>query len=688
MNSEPNSELDPGESHRRPGRPVAECQRVQSLLAVGVPSLSREARGEISEHFDVCEGCAASFDAASLGAQGDADTVPSPSDLGPSITGSGEGEQFKVRLVQRVLAEASRLDRRNRRASLLRAAPAPPAVGAIHPPFFDPLEGHLSPGQVLRGTTGRFAIVRLIGVGAFTETYLADHLCGPAPHAAAALKIPRLADDMSADAARDRLRLLGALIGSGASALADLDALPNVARVLDTGRYSHHINGRSAESSFIAYEYIEGGRDLGTFLRERYARGATFTGVASATAFADLARALTSAVLDLHAQCVVHGDICPRNILVARDGRLVLIDVGQHTFREVLQGTNDFSGFFYRAPEGVSTPGSDLFSVGAVLYYIATGKEPIGLADRRDIEALKQKISLRIMQANPALFREDAGVADTIAMCLRSTGRVEHASQLLEEIDTSWPESAPITVTAELAALDVYAKLLDSGNNALYRSVACSHLRSCQRTLADMSKGVFDATGTNSIRRAAKGLMGSLAAGDEFLTVALPAFWYQRNIGTNGRFLSACRNAAARGATVRRVFLLDDELSDESLESIVAAQLRAVEALDPACRPNFAVRYCRMPSARRRHAVATGKHFGLFVKDDGPIAMFPVYNADQTLVTLRFRSGRRHVDGLREAFDVLWGDARPLADLKLPTTTLDIDLITSSLDPAFARSPA
>jgi hypothetical protein len=187
-----------------------------------------------------------------------------------------------------------------------------------------------------------------------------------------------------------------------------------------------------------------------------------------------------------------------------------------------------------------------------------------------------------------------------------------------------------------------------------------------------MSKGVFDVSGSpTDIRFAACQLLRTLRAGDEFVTISLPAFWFPDNIGINGWFLTMCRNAAARGASVKRVLLINQDLSDPRLQQIVAAQINAAAELDNLARSNFAVRYVPMSAERRRKLVATGRHFGLLVKGGDRIAMFPVYDTDERLVTLRFRSGLRQVEGLREAFEDIWRESRPLVDLRLPTLSID-----------------
>jgi hypothetical protein len=400
--------------------------------------------------------------------------------------------------------------------------------------------------------------------------------------------------------------------------------------------------------------------------------GATFSGLATATEFADWARRLTRGVQDIHDRLTIHGDICPQNILIAPDNRAVFIDVGQSLFREVITGANEFSTYFYRAPEGVRSPNSDLFSLGGIFYYLATGKDPIGLARAESLEAHKEQVALKIKAANPDLYHEDAGVSDITALCLRKHGRVQHAARLLRDIDMFWPEDRSISVVSELQAVTGPAAALDTAGNALYRFVAGSQLRTFGAMLANMSKGIYDESGSpTSLRTAASALLSTLGTGDEFVTISLPAFWYPDNIGVNGRFLSMCRNAAARGASVKRVLMIDDSLSDPHLQAIVSAQLAAASDVVSSLRINLAVRFVLMTADKRRHLVATGKHFGLLVKGTDRIAMWPVYDAADKLITLRFRSGDRQVEGLRESFDTLWGEARPLVDLNLPNLSFD-----------------
>lgn len=87
----------------------------------------------------------------------------------------------------------------------------------------------------------------------------------------------------------------------------------------------------------------------------------------------------------MHSKALLHNDITPSNIMLKEleDGMLLptIIDLG-HVSTMVLGRPNFFLGDlapFFRAPEtfrGIFTPKSDVFSVGALLYFLLFGKAP------------------------------------------------------------------------------------------------------------------------------------------------------------------------------------------------------------------------------------------------------------------------------------------------------------------------
>jgi serine/threonine protein kinase len=657
MKSELKSSLP--EPNRVEKGPLLECQAIDSMLSLGPRRLTEVALCEIADHLDVCVRCGDKVDFLCPDVIDDEMSVDA---LRPTPT-----INLESRLVQEIVERLPKLQRHGRPLKLVRH----PASDAT-PPNRSKYDGQLARGQVLRGESYKFVIGERIGFGDFTETYAARVVSGNEEDQdrRAVVKIPRLAEDMSSDAAIDRLRLLRSLIQVHAREHQNLANLPEVAGILDSGVFVHRLRDRETNSSFVAYAFIEG-QDLAEYMTRNHACGGQFCGLTTVAVFAQWARMLAQGLLEIHNRLAIHGDVCPRNVLVTHDNRPVFIDLGESLFREVINGAKAFS-HFYRAPEGIGTPSSDLFSLGGLLYFLATGQDPVGFA-HTDREALKQQIAFRIKQANPELYHDDPGAADIIAMCLRKEERLPHARALLREIDAFWPEAHSTSVLEQLKSLSEPATLVDATGSCLYQAVATGQIRSFHRTLIGMTKGIFDADGSPAdIRSAASGLLGALGVADEFLTVSVPAFWYPENIGVNGRFLSRCQSAAAHGAAVKRVFLLaDEDLSNPHLEQIVAAHLNAMADLDASARANFSVRYVIVAQDERRKLVANGKHFGLLVKGGHHTAMWPVYDPNDKLVTLRFRSEPRQVEGLREAFEEIWVKARPLVDLRV-NSQLDV----------------
>ena len=96
----------------------------------------------------------------------------------------------------------------------------------------------------------------------------------------------------------------------------------------------------------------------------------------------------------MHKEGYVHSDMKPNNVLVLKDGTVKLIDFGQScktgTIKERIQGTPD-----YIAPEQVLrrqiTPQTDVFNLGAMLYWLLTGRHVPTLIPKREVTAVALK---------------------------------------------------------------------------------------------------------------------------------------------------------------------------------------------------------------------------------------------------------------------------------------------------------
>ncbi|MFC4330140.1 protein kinase [Streptomyces andamanensis] len=148
-----------------------------------------------------------------------------------------------------------------------------------------------------------------------------------------------------------------------------------------------------------------------------------------------LAAGLAEALRDIHAAGLVHRDLKPSNVLVTIDGPRV-IDFGIARALETvadsgLTRTGALLGSpGFMAPEQVRgdriTPACDIFCLGSVLAYAATGTLPFGTADS-GVHALMY----RIAQEEPDLDALPEGIADLVRACLRKDPAARPA---LEEI--------------------------------------------------------------------------------------------------------------------------------------------------------------------------------------------------------------------------------------------------------------
>ncbi|MFD7872809.1 protein kinase, partial [Streptomyces sp. NPDC059766] len=136
-----------------------------------------------------------------------------------------------------------------------------------------------------------------------------------------------------------------------------------------------------------------------------------------------LAAGLAQALGDIHAAGIVHRDLKPSNVLVTIDGPRV-IDFGIARALETptengLTRTGSLVGSpGFMAPEQVRgdrvTPACDVFCLGSLLVYAATGALPFGPADS-GVHAQM----FRIAQEEPDLTGVPEGIAELVRACLR-----------------------------------------------------------------------------------------------------------------------------------------------------------------------------------------------------------------------------------------------------------------------------
>lgn len=92
---------------------------------------------------------------------------------------------------------------------------------------------------------------------------------------------------------------------------------------------------------------------------------------------------LINAIQVAHENSIIHRDINPKNIMITQDNKIKLIDFGISKIKDMINTdtTYQFATNRYAAPEvhehsENATVKSDIYSLGAVLYYLFTGEEP------------------------------------------------------------------------------------------------------------------------------------------------------------------------------------------------------------------------------------------------------------------------------------------------------------------------
>jgi class 3 adenylate cyclase/predicted Ser/Thr protein kinase len=233
-------------------------------------------------------------------------------------------------------------------------------AGSSEPTITGPGPGPLPPVDDLPPLPqpfGRYAILRLLGRGGMGAVFLAhdselDRLV--------ALKVPRLA-------AEDRAHLLERFHREARAAA--LLHHPNICPVYDVGTV--------AGVPYLTMAYIEG-QPLYAWAREAPRPHADLVG---------LVHTLALALHEAHGKGVVHRDLKPSNVLVDRRGQPVIMDFGLarrvHLDEERLTRPGLPMGTpAYMPPEQVlgqldqMGPGSDVYSLGVILYELLTGTLP------------------------------------------------------------------------------------------------------------------------------------------------------------------------------------------------------------------------------------------------------------------------------------------------------------------------
>lgn len=140
-----------------------------------------------------------------------------------------------------------------------------------------------------------------------------------------------------------------------------------------------------------------------------------------------------------HASGIIHRDIKPQNIMMGEDGITYVMDFGVSVKKPREGEITGTPG--YMAPEvadgAPATERSDVYSIGATLYFLLTGKQPIDFSpgEHAYISVMKSKdgIEIPIEKILPAVPREVAAIV-AHATAVPPQKRYNSAAEMREDI--------------------------------------------------------------------------------------------------------------------------------------------------------------------------------------------------------------------------------------------------------------
>lgn len=204
---------------------------------------------------------------------------------------------------------------------------------------------------------------------------------------------------------------------------------PNIVTIFDMGQE----NGRP----YIVMEYLDG-----ETLNKYLARPEAADIEVKIHLMVQIAQGLHAA----HARGIFHRDIKPGNLLVRASGQLKIVDFGiarlassSMTASGLIMGTPDYMSPEQARGDDVDQR-SDIFSMGAVFYYILTGRKPFAASDLAVVllkVQTEEPLPIRETEAPPDLTRIVMEAlakkpADRYQSCAKLLAELEHLARSLE----------------------------------------------------------------------------------------------------------------------------------------------------------------------------------------------------------------------------------------------------------------
>ena len=275
---------------------------------------------------------------------------------------------------------------------------------------------------------GKFLVLRLIGRGGMGAVYecLDKHLQRP-------VAVKRLA-----------------VVGSGFERF--LREAKSVAKLSHSGIVTIHEYGVDDRGPYMVMELLEGA-DLSSWVKQ--------SGPMPAPEVLRVAREICRALDYAHGRGIVHRDLKPSNLFRLPDGTIKLLDFGLARVEEdaglsqpqlsvvgLGMGTADYAAPEQREDASRADARSDIYSLGATLYFLATGRSPRVMSEKYLPSELRALV-LQLVEEHAA--DRPRSVEAVVELISRSERDATVAPQPVEEDDLGCPKcKTPNALEAKL----------------------------------------------------------------------------------------------------------------------------------------------------------------------------------------------------------------------------------------------
>lgn len=328
----------------------------------------------------------------------------------------------------------------------------------------------------------------------------------------------------------------------------------------------------------------------------------------------------------------------------------------------------------YTAPEGRRTTNADIYSLTATLFFLATGHDP----PTHTGDDFFVSIRTGLEQHAELLLRDFPELCFLLArgMALNPARRFRNCEDMLNACDLFDPRARPTIASVKDTLSSIAGTFEHIREHSPIMLIRANSLLRQTRAVIEDRYDVEDITGhSDDIDLVLGEFMATAESDDLYLTPSQIKFWSKKNISCHGMFLAMNGDAARRGVTVRRVFVLSEtEAGDQETHRVLRAHARLVGSLASydinTKTKKLSARgfYCGvkvLTDAERAEWFEKNQRVGMWIRQDGGLQMLPLYDAaTDTMVAMRCRSLDSTRRGIATDFERLYlgDDAQEIED--------------------------